>query len=141
VLEDCRNAPCWEHPVFARRQAAQPAPLSPPPCDHPGASQVAKAPDGNGGLYRALHVSGALAAMQAAGVEALDVYCVDNSLARLGDPEFVGCCYARGTQVGGRCTRAIRTRGLVGRRGENIAEASGTSRRLISQRTVRGRDC
>lgn len=65
-------------------------------------SKVATAPDGNGGLYRALHVTGALAAMRDAGVEALDVYCVDNSLARLGDPEFVGCCYSRQTQVGAR---------------------------------------
>ncbi|KAI8462664.1 MAG: nucleotide-diphospho-sugar transferase [Monoraphidium minutum] len=65
-------------------------------------SKVAKAPDGNGGLYRALALSGALDQMKAAGLEALDVYCVDNSLARLGDPEFVGCCYARGTQVGAR---------------------------------------
>ena len=61
--------------------------------------QVAKAPDGNGGLYRALQTSGALATMQATGIEALDVYCVDNILARVGDPEFLGCCYSRSTQV------------------------------------------
>jgi UDP-N-acetylglucosamine/UDP-N-acetylgalactosamine diphosphorylase len=47
------------------------------------AAQIAKAPDGNGGLYRALQSSGALAQMQSLGLEALDVYCVDNILARL----------------------------------------------------------
>ncbi len=61
--------------------------------------QVAKAPDGNGGLYRALATSGALAAIAAAGIEALDCYCVDNILARLGDPAFLGCCYSRKAQV------------------------------------------
>jgi len=78
--------------------ASHSAPLQQPQPQPP--QKVAKAPDGNGGLYRALHTSGALSAMQAAGVEALDVYCVDNSLARLGDPEFVGACYSRGAEVG-----------------------------------------
>lgn len=64
--------------------------------------QVAKAPDGNGGLYRSLQLSGALDAMVAAGIEVLDCYCVDNILARLGDPAFIGCCVARGAQVRGR---------------------------------------
>jgi hypothetical protein len=40
--------------------------------------------------------------MSARGVEALDVVCVDNILARVADPEFVGCCYARGSQLGAR---------------------------------------
>jgi hypothetical protein len=46
-------------------------------------AQIAKAPDGNGGLYRALQSSGTLAKMQGLGLEALDLYCVDNILARL----------------------------------------------------------
>lgn len=64
--------------------------------------QVAKAPDGNGGLYAALEDSGTLAAMAAGGVEALDVLCVDNILARVADPEFIGCCYSRDSQLGAR---------------------------------------
>lgn len=64
--------------------------------------QVAKAPDGNGGLYAALEDSGTLADMAARGVEALDVFCVDNILARVADPEFVGCCYGRGSELGAR---------------------------------------
>ncbi|KXZ54652.1 hypothetical protein GPECTOR_4g718 [Gonium pectorale] len=54
---------------------------------------LAKAPDGNGGVYLSLARSGALDAMAAAGVECLDCYCVDNALARLGDPRFVGYCH------------------------------------------------
>lgn len=65
-------------------------------------SKVAKAPDGNGGLYAALEDSGTLADMAGRGVEALDVLCVDNILARVGDPEFVGACYARGSELGAR---------------------------------------
>jgi hypothetical protein len=64
--------------------------------------QVAKAPDGNGGLYAALQSSGVLARMAAAGVEGLDVYCVDNVLARVADPEFIGCCHSRGSELGAR---------------------------------------
>ncbi len=71
-----------------------------PPTHQSITKQVAKAPDGNGGLYRALHTSGALDKMTKAGVEAIDVYCVDNSLSRLGDPEFVGACYSQGAEVG-----------------------------------------
>jgi UDP-N-acetylglucosamine/UDP-N-acetylgalactosamine diphosphorylase len=55
------------------------------------ATQIAKAPDGNGGLYRALQSSGTLAKMQALGLEALDVYCVDNILARLAGMRTAGC--------------------------------------------------
>eukprot|EP00879_Flechtneria_rotunda_P014409 GHRR01015056.1.p1 GENE.GHRR01015056.1~~GHRR01015056.1.p1 ORF type:complete len:409 (+),score=142.06 GHRR01015056.1:496-1722(+) len=66
------------------------------------ASKVAKAPDGNGGLYRALQTSGTLDKMQALGLEALDVYCVDNILARVADPEYLGCCYSRGGQLGAK---------------------------------------
>lgn len=65
-------------------------------------SKIAKAPDGNGGLYRALQSSGTLAKMQGMGVEALDVYCVDNILARVADPEYLGCCHSRRAQLGCR---------------------------------------
>lgn len=69
---------------------------------HCACPQIAKAPDGNGGLYRALQGSGTLDAMAAAGVECLDCYCVDNILARVGDPLFLGCCYSRHSEVGAR---------------------------------------
>ncbi|KAJ9534355.1 hypothetical protein QJQ45_016058, partial [Haematococcus lacustris] len=65
-------------------------------------SQLAKAPDGNGGVFRALKTSGLLDRLQAEGVECLDCYCVDNALARLGDPLFLGYCHSKAAQVGAR---------------------------------------
>lgn len=63
------------------------------------------APDGNGGVYMALRSSGALADMAAHGVEAVDCYCVDNALVRLGDPLFVGYCHERGIECGERAAQ------------------------------------
>ena len=36
------------------------------------------------------------------GVECVDCYCVDNCLARLGDPSFIGHCYTSGVDAGAR---------------------------------------
>lgn len=66
------------------------------------ATQPALSPDGNGGVYPALAAGGVLADMAAKGVKALDCYCVDNALARLGDPVFVGMCVERGVECGAR---------------------------------------
>ena len=59
-------------------------------------SKMAKAPDGNGGLYLALDRSGCLSDMRKRGVECLDVYCIDNALARVCDPSFIGYCHSQG---------------------------------------------
>jgi len=66
------------------------------------ASKLARAPDGNGGLYMALARSGCLEDMETRGVEVVDCYCVDNALARLGDPLFVGYCCEQGADCGAR---------------------------------------
>jgi UDP-N-acetylglucosamine/UDP-N-acetylgalactosamine diphosphorylase len=63
-------------------------------------SRLAMAPDGNGGVYMALRAGGVLRDMAAHGVEALDCYCVDNALVRLGDPLFAGFCHAKGVECG-----------------------------------------
>ncbi len=42
-----------------------------------------------------MHSSGALQHMAEHGVECLDCYCVDNILARVADPEYLGYCYSR----------------------------------------------
>eukprot|EP01116_Phalansterium_solitarium_P021334 TRINITY_DN6597_c0_g1_i1.p1 TRINITY_DN6597_c0_g1~~TRINITY_DN6597_c0_g1_i1.p1 ORF type:complete len:476 (+),score=145.81 TRINITY_DN6597_c0_g1_i1:85-1512(+) len=63
-------------------------------------SKLARAPNGNGGMYEALDKSGALADMQRRGVEFVCQYCVDNSLIVMADPVFVGCCASRGADVG-----------------------------------------
>lgn len=65
-----------------------------------GKSEIATAPDGNGGCYRALQKSGALADMKARGVEYLHAYAVDNALVQPADPVFMGCCIQKGADVG-----------------------------------------
>lgn len=65
-------------------------------------SRIAMAPDGNGGIYRALHVSGALADMQRRGVQWLHAFAVDNALVLPCDPTFVGACIEAGAQVGAK---------------------------------------
>ena len=63
---------------------------------------MAKNPDGNGGLYMALHRARCLDDMAARGVEYVDVYCVDNVLARVGDPLSLGYCHSRRAECGAR---------------------------------------
>ncbi|KAK9446980.1 nucleotide-diphospho-sugar transferase [Limtongia smithiae] len=62
-------------------------------------SSVAVAPDGNGGIYRALVQQHVLADMAARGVKHVHAYCVDNCLARLADPVFLGFASSRGVAV------------------------------------------
>lgn len=52
--------------------------------------ELAMAPDGNGGVYRALAASGALDDLRERGVKYVHVFSVDNALCRPCDPVFVG---------------------------------------------------
>ena len=63
---------------------------------------MARAPDGNGGIYAGLKNEGILAKMKENGVECCHFYCVDNSLVKVADPTFVGFCHSLNADCGNK---------------------------------------
>ena len=64
--------------------------------------EMATAPDGNGGIYAALHHSGVIDDMEKRGIRHVYAYCVDNALVKVGDPTYVGFCALRNVEAGAK---------------------------------------
>ncbi|ETW01652.1 hypothetical protein H310_06277 [Aphanomyces invadans] len=83
-------------------------------------SKLSRAPDGNGGIYRALVDSGALTQMETLGVKYLHVFSVDNAICKVADPVFLGYCIAKQADCGNKVvwkSRPEESVGVVAKRG------------------------
>lgn len=70
-------------------------------------SKVAVAPDGNGGIYEAIVARGVLSDMRKRGIQHIHNYCVDNCLARVADPTFIGFAAEKDVSI---ATKVVRKR-------------------------------
>ena len=66
---------------------------------------LSRAPDGNGGLYRALRNEGVVADMKQEGIKFIQLYCVDTVLVKVGDPVFMGYCLSKEAECANKVVR------------------------------------
>ena len=82
-----------------------------PACDYNGKifleekGRMATSPNGNGSWFSSMVSSDMIKTVDAAGIEWLNVFAVDNVLQRIADPLFVGATIASGCTVGAKVVR------------------------------------
>eukprot|EP01069_Polyplicarium_translucidae_P001017 Polyplicarium_translucidae@DN1489_c0_g1_i1.p1 len=69
--------------------------------------QIAKNPNGNGGVFDALGSSGSLSDMKARGVKGLHIVGVDNLLTKVADPTLAGFVDESGAEIGNKCCERL----------------------------------
>lgn len=77
-------------------------------------SSIATAPDGNGGLWKALRVNGIIDDMKNKNLESIHMYCVDNVLTKVANPEFLGFCLDKNADCAASCVEKTQPHEAVG---------------------------
>jgi len=70
-------------------------------------SVLATNPDGNGGLFKALKKEGIMTDIRSRGLKHLFMYCVDNILVKVADPDFLGFCISRKAECGNKVVKRV----------------------------------